>query len=109
MLATVLQEWGYQVIEAANGAEALRRWEQHQAEVDLLYTDMIMPGGLTGLGLAEQLRATKPGLKVIVSSGYSAELAHPSGVLPPHTTYVPKPCPAAELIAAVRRTLDQAS
>ena len=109
MLTTVLQEWGYRVIETANGAEALRCWEQHQAEVDLLYTDMLMSGGLTGLALAERLRATKPALKVIISSGYSAELAHPSGVLPPDTTYVPKPCPAAELIATVRRTLDQAS
>ena len=54
MAVMSLQWFGYRVLEAANGPEALRQWEQHRAEIALLFTDMVMPEGMTGLDLAKQ-------------------------------------------------------
>jgi nitrogen fixation negative regulator NifL len=106
-LSVYLRRWGYQVLEAANGYEALELWPQHQHQVHLLFTDMVMPEGMTGLQLIERLRATKPGLPVIVCSGYSAELSQLDRLVAEGIVYVPKPCPPAELAVTVRRCLDQ--
>ncbi|MCX6905168.1 MAG: response regulator, partial [Verrucomicrobia bacterium] len=91
----------------SNGPEALALWEQHPGEIDLLFTDMIMPGGLTGLDLTAQLRKEKPGLKVVLSSGYSAELASAGNLAAHRVTYLPKPSEPGPLAAAVRQCLDQ--
>jgi CheY-like chemotaxis protein len=101
-----LRRWGYQVLEAGNGPEALNVWQTHQREVDLLFTDMVMPAGVSGLELAERLRAAKPELKVIISSGYSTELLHHGAAVLEGVHYAPKPCPPADLAAAIRRCLD---
>ena len=69
-----LQQLGYRVYEAANGQEAVQLWDSCGAEVHLLLTDMVMPEGMTGLELAAVLCERKPGLKVIVASGYSTEV-----------------------------------
>ena len=69
----LLTRCGYTVLTAADGDQALTVWEHHRAEIDLLFTDMVMPGTLNGLQLAQRLRTERPGLKVIVTSGYSAE------------------------------------
>ena len=55
-----LRKLGYQVIEAANGNQAFSLWRQHRDQIDLLYTDMVMPEGVTGLDLAEKLKGEKP-------------------------------------------------
>jgi CheY-like chemotaxis protein len=70
----VLQHYEYRVIEAASGNEALRVWDENDGKVDLLLTDMVMPEGMTGHDLALQLRRRKPELKLIFTSGYSAEV-----------------------------------
>jgi len=70
----VLQHYEYRVIEAASGNEALRVWDENDGKVDLLLTDMVMPEGMTGHDLALQLRRRKPDLKLIFTSGYSAEV-----------------------------------
>ncbi|MBI2949933.1 MAG: PAS domain S-box protein [Verrucomicrobia bacterium] len=69
----VLQNYGYSVLEAGSGSEALDVWEKHTAEIHLLLTDMVMPGGVTGRELARRLRIRDPLLKVIYTSGYSPE------------------------------------
>jgi two-component system, cell cycle sensor histidine kinase and response regulator CckA len=102
-----LNTLGYRVLEARTANEALELWNRHGAQIDLLLTDMVMPDGMTGLELAEKLRAQRASLKVIISSGYSAEIVqqgHPaqSGVF-----YLPKPYVASALAAAVRKCLDQ--
>ena len=70
----ILESAGYHVMMAEDGRSALKLFEEHSDEVDLLLTDMIMPGGITGRDLAAQLREQKPGLRVVFTSGYSAEL-----------------------------------
>src|SRR5689334_19108757 len=64
-----LRKLGYHVIEAANGHQALALWQEHGEKIDLLLTDMFMPGGMSGLELAERLKAGKPALQIIISSG----------------------------------------
>lgn len=73
MVKTVLERASYEVVEADTGVQALAIWEQHKERVNLLLTDMVMPDGITGRGLAQRLRAGKPELKVIYTSGYDLD------------------------------------
>jgi CheY-like chemotaxis protein len=100
-----LRKLGYAVLEAANGAEALKLWEQHQQSIELLLTDMVMSEGLNGLELAERLKATKAALKIIVSSGYSADLVAPQP-LGQGMAFLAKPFRPSALAKLVRQCLD---
>ena len=68
---------GYRVLTAASGREALEVWSRHKDEIDLLLTDVVMPESVSGRQLASTLIIEKPDLKVIFTSGYSAELLGP--------------------------------
>lgn len=101
-----LVQHGYRVVVAENGLDALAKWKMHQGAFDLLLTDMIMPEGLTGLDLAERLRAEKPKLKVIVMSGYSLELSQHAGLETKNISYLPKPFNPPTLTQVMRAVLD---
>lgn len=98
---------GYRVYDAANGHDALKLWELHGPNVDLLFTDMIMPEGMTGLELAEQMQRLKPGLKIIISSGYSHEIAQHGVPNKPGIVFLSKPHEPKKLSDLVRASLDQ--
>jgi CheY-like chemotaxis protein len=102
--AARLQALGYRVLEAADGPCALEALDRHP-EVRLLLTDMVMPGGMTGAALAAAARARRPGLAVVVASGYAApeSLAE----LPEGTAWLRKPHAAADLARTLRRALDE--
>jgi len=100
-----LKRLGYQVVEATNGKEALKIWKIAARPFDLLFTDMVMPEGVTGLDLAETLRKDRPELKVILSSGYSTDLLKTDGNFSGYS-YLPKPYEAAVLARLVRTVLD---
>jgi len=102
----VLKQNGYRIHEALNGQTALELWEQCGHETDILITDMVMPGGVTGHELAQQLLAKKPSLKVIYTSGYSAEVFRGDFVLPQGVDFLRKPYRAEDLLAAIRAALD---
>ena len=102
----VLKQHGYHIHEAVNGHTALDLWETCGPETDVLITDMVMPGGVTGHELAQQLLAKKPSLKVIYTSGYSAEVFRGDFVLPQGVDFLRKPYRAEELLAAIRTALD---
>lgn len=106
-IGTYLRKLGYHVIEASNGNQAFVLWRQHQGMIDLLYTDMVMPEGISGLELAEKLRSEKPQLKVIISSGYSTEISMQGVPADSGYIYLPKPSPSAAIAAAVRESLDK--
>jgi CheY-like chemotaxis protein len=101
-----LRKLGYQVIEAANGNQAFELWRKHRDQIDLLYTDMVMPEGVSGLDLAEKLRADKPQLKVIISSGYSTEISMQGVPADAGYRYLPKPSPSAAIATIVRECLE---
>jgi len=99
---------GYQVFEAVDGPEALQQWSNRLADIDLLLTDMIMPGGLTGLDLIDAFLKLKPELPAIIMSGYSSEIAFSGVPVREGFSYLPKPCDASELTKVVRNALDKA-
>lgn len=101
----VLERHGYRVLEASNGVEALRTWEQYGPKVDLLLTDMVMPMGMSGRELASQLQERKPTLKVIYSSGYSLELAGKEIELRNGVNFLQKPYHPKVLLRAVEGCL----
>jgi PAS domain S-box-containing protein len=101
----ILKDYQYEVLEAGTGAEALKIWEQHQGKIDLLLTDMVMPEGMTGRELAEQLKARKPELKVIYTSGYSADMMGNEIGLS-DAMFLQKPYPPPLLAKTVRECLD---
>ena len=101
-----LRDAGHVVLEAADGAEALVLFEQHP-EVDLLFTDIVMPGSMNGRQLAETLMAGRPALRVLFTSGYS------DGALPVQQgrgghgiPLLTKPYRRSELARILRRCLD---
>jgi CheY-like chemotaxis protein len=106
--AEVLRELAYRVLEAPDGPSALDILERSgEARVDLLFADVILPGGMTGLGLAERARALRPGLKVLFTTGYArSATAADSGRLDPGMELIAKPFTYAELAARTRAVLD---
>ncbi|WP_346332328.1 ABC transporter substrate-binding protein [Prosthecobacter sp. SYSU 5D2] len=103
----VLASHGYKVHEAASGKDALEVWDQISEEVDLVLTDMVMPGGVTGHQLGKELLARKPSLKIIYSSGYSAETYRRDSVLPDDAVLLRKPYTAAQLLKEVQKMLPE--
>jgi len=99
----VLEVSGYQIWEAADGSEALNIWKANTGKIDLLLTDIIMPGGLNGRDLADRLRKEQPGLKVILMSGYSADRL---GNIRPNSHVLHKPFSLENLTETVRQCLD---
>lgn len=98
---------GYQVFEAEDGPAALQVWRNRDGDLDLLLTDMVMPGGMNGLELAEALLQMKPRLPVILMSGYSNELVQADIQNRPGFIFLAKPCAAEILNRTVRQSLDQ--
>ncbi|HTI73166.1 MAG TPA: PAS domain S-box protein [Candidatus Limnocylindria bacterium] len=106
VIVTVLRRYGYKVLEAVSGQAALDIWRTHSAEIRLLFTDLVMPQGISGVTLAEQLKRENPGLKVIYTSGYSAELSARGVSLPAGSFFLQKPYPPQKLVETVRACLD---
>jgi signal transduction histidine kinase len=107
LMRTVLQHYGYRVYTASSGVEALKVWAEHELEIDLLLTDMVMPDGLSGRDLTKKLQADNPNLKVIYSSGYSLELLSSESVLQEGFNFLPKPYTPAKLATVVRNCLER--
>jgi PAS domain S-box-containing protein len=99
-----LRELGYTVVSAAGGAEALGLIDAGQY-VDLLFTDVVMPG-MNGRQLAEKASAKLPKLKVLFTTGYTRNAVVHNGVLDPGTSFVQKPFSVDQLAAKVRTVLD---
>lgn len=101
----VLRELGYQVLEAPNGRVALDLLQSHH-DVALLFTDVVLPGGLNGRELAEEARRRRPGLKVLFTTGYSRNAIVHNGRLDADVSLIGKPFTFHELALRVRRRLD---
>ena len=106
-LSSFLRQSGYEVFEAVSATSALAAWEQQSASIGLLFTDVVLPDGLSGLDLVERFTKEKPSLKVIVGSGYSEEVNRHGVPSRPGMVFLPKPYEPATLIGAIRRCLDE--
>lgn len=102
-----LQGLGYQVLEAATGAEAMDVLDQSPA-VDLLFTDVVMPGGMGGRDLADAARKLRPSLKVLFTSGYTENSIVHHGRLDPGVKLLSKPYRREKLAVKIREALDNA-
>jgi|GEM_PF-3313396 len=105
-LATAsLRERGYTVIEAANGAEAVSLLDSN-AHIDLVLTDVVMPGTLTGKEVAERALAVRPGMKVLFTSGYADASVMRNGLVAAGARFLSKPYRGGQLAATIRGLLD---
>src|SRR5689334_1666901 len=101
-----LLEWhGYTVLEARNGAEALRVYEAHAEDIDLVLTDVVMPE-MGGHELIERLRQRYPGVRVLFMSGYAERALTNDGSIPAGTGYLEKPFTVETLMRRLREVLD---
>ncbi|MFC4175221.1 ATP-binding protein [Microvirga sp. GCM10011540] len=101
-----LRELGYSVLEAPDGPTALDVMAAHP-EIDLLFTDVVLTGGLNGRALADQALRRRPDLKVLYTTGYTSNAIVHHGRLDPGVHMIGKPFTYAELASKVRRIIDQ--
>jgi signal transduction histidine kinase len=100
-----LRELGYRVLSASDAHAALRVLAR-ETEIEVLFTDVGLPGGMTGRQLAEAARLLRPDLKVVYTTGYARNAIVHGGVLDPGTELLPKPFSYAALAAKIRTVLD---
>jgi len=106
LVSNILKSRGYQILEAESGVKALDVWRAHKGGIDLVLTDLVMPDRLNGRELAERLWKERPDLKVIFTSGYSADVVGKEFVLRREMNYLQKPYDPRQLALAVRDCLD---
>ena len=104
---SALSDQGYQVLEAEHGEEALAVAREHDAEIQLVLTDVVMPK-MGGRELVEHLRTARPAIRVLYMSGYTAASIDEQDVVEPGTAFLRKPFALAEMLGKVREVLDGA-
>jgi two-component system, cell cycle sensor histidine kinase and response regulator CckA len=105
LIAKALRSYGYRVLEASNGAQALDLAESEEAMIDMLLSDVVMPG-MNGRELSERLLSEWPTMKVLFTSGYPADTIIRHGIAHATTAYLEKPYLPDELARKVREVLD---
>jgi PAS domain S-box-containing protein len=105
LACAILDRLGYKVLRAANGIEAIQIAQRHGGPIDLLLTDVVMPG-MNGRELAERLLRTHPEMKVLYASGYTEDVIVHRGVLEEHLHFIGKPYSLHSLSEKIRETLD---
>jgi len=105
LVRDLAQELGYSVLSAANGQEAIEVAARHPGQIDLMLTDVIMPG-MSARELARALRAGHPDLKVLYMSGYSHDVLGSRNALDPDVRLIAKPIGRVRLAGALRQVLD---
>ncbi len=102
---SVLGEFGYSVIEAQDGLEAVRLFDENRDRIGLLLLDVIMPRK-NGKAAYDEIRAIRPGVKALFISGYSADMIDKEGILEKGVSFISKPVSPTELLRKVRSVLD---
>ncbi len=105
LCSSVLTRHGYRVMAAADGREALQVYSQHERDIDLVILDLSMPN-LSGMETLERLRAFRPDVRVILSSGYSLDTSHDLLQQKGVSGFIPKPYQPQDLVRMVRQALD---
>ena len=102
---TALETLGYRVIAASNGREALGIWESRRAEIDLVFTDAVMPEGVSGVELLERVRQDRPDIHLLLTTGYAKPSVGTGDEI--GVDVLRKPYELTELAKAVRTALGQ--
>jgi CheY-like chemotaxis protein len=106
LTSELLAAWGYEVLVARNGVEALEISGKHRGMIDLMVTDVVMPH-MNGRDLAERVRQMRPEIKVIYMSGYTDNLVLQGGMVEEGSDFIQKPFSADTLAKRVRAALQQ--
>ncbi len=106
-MQTVLTEYGYRIIEASDGEDALKIFKTHQEMIDLLLLDVVMPK-MNGKRVFDHVQKLKPGVKTIFMSGYTADIIHKKGLREEGLQFIAKPIILKELMTRIRSLLDDA-
>jgi two-component system NtrC family sensor kinase len=106
MTRSVLTDFGYTIIEAVNGADAVNKFTAHNESIDLLLLDLIMPK-MNGKEALDEIRKIRPGIKAIFSSGYAPETIRQKAALADGVHLIAKPASPTELLRKVRQVLDE--
>jgi two-component system cell cycle sensor histidine kinase/response regulator CckA len=104
---SILEGYGYEVVEADSAGAALECWREHQSRISLLLTDIVIPGGSTGPDLAKKFHAEKPTLRIIFSSGYSVDVIEKDFNLREGVNFLQKPYSPHRLAQTVRDVLER--
>jgi len=107
LIRTTLEKFGYRVVEAGTGAEAMSLWETHCKEIRLALVDWSLPEGVNGVKLVEQMRVNHPALRVILMSGYGEEIPDFKQKSVRGVTLLSKPFDPQSLAGMVRSCLDK--
>ncbi len=105
LVRKTLERGGYRVLEAVDGPSAQAVWIREKHRIDVLFTDMMMPNGLSGRDLSEMFLSDRPDLRVIYASGYSPEVALPGFLESETQMFMQKPYLPTELLATLGRFL----
>ncbi len=106
VIARCLRKKGYTVLEASHGEEALKLAAGYEDKIDLLITDMVMPGGMNGFELADYLTGQSPTLRVIYMSGYTEDIEFDARMKQPGMVFLQKPFILESLVSLVRQFLE---
>jgi PAS domain S-box-containing protein len=101
-----LERFGYKVIEAADGDEAIEKFKENEDKIQLLILDVVMPKR-SGREVYYEISKIRPDIKVIFVSGYPADVIHEKGVLEESFNFVPKPIPPTRLLELIREVLNK--
>jgi DNA-binding NtrC family response regulator len=107
LISRTLHDLGYRVMEAGSALEALNWARAATGAVDLLLTDVVLPGAMQGEALSKEILSLFPGIPVVFMSGYTRESMVHSGRLDEGVTLIEKPFKLEDLMAAIRRELDR--
>ncbi len=102
---SILRDQGYDVVEAKDGKEAIKHLKDARP-FDLLFTDVVLPGGMSGLDIAQEAKRLQPGIGVLYATGYTKNAVVHNGELDPNVTLVNKPYRRQELLEKIRAVLD---
>ena len=105
LVRRVLKRYGYNVLAAKNGEDALRVSEEHEGPINLMITDVVMPG-MDGRELSTRLQPYRPELKILYMSGYTDNTIVERGVLAPGINFIEKPFSPESLALKIRKLLD---
>jgi len=102
----VLEGYGYQVMEAEDGEEAMQVFNKNKDKIQLLILDVVMPKK-NGKEVYDEIKKIRPDIKTVFTSGYNAEIIHKKGMLEKGFGFITKPCSPQELLKKVREELDK--
>ncbi len=101
MIKLILFDAGYRILEAASEPDAISMWNKNPFQIDLLITDVCIPYRSTGVELARKLRAQKPDLRVIYTSGFGIELLQSEMIVAQDFYFLPKPFAPVQLLETI--------